>query len=326
MARARPAGRRAKASEREVPGNAAEEALGAAKQELERMNQILEQRVLELTAALGAEAMRRAEAESHLHQAQKLEAVGQLAGGIAHDFNNILQVILGSLEIITITLKRGPLDDPGSDRRAQVERVMATARRAALSAKQLVERLLAFSRQQPLAPRVFDVNGLVGDMTDMIGRTLGETIHLETPRVPEPCPVYADRNRLESVLLNLVVNARDAMPRGGRLRIQTANDDLRGDSPDDLVPGRYVTLSVSDTGCGIPREDLDRVFEPFFTTKDAGKGSGLGLAIVHGFVKQSGGHIRIHSDVGAGTTINIYLPRSERDEDGLLRGHAPDGR
>ena len=290
------------------------------------MNQILEQRVLELTAALEAEAVRRAEAESRLHQAQKLEAVGQLAGGIAHDFNNILQVILGSLEIITITLERGPLDDPGSDRRSQVERVTATARRAALSAKELVERLLAFSRQQPLAPRVFDVNGLVGDMTDMIGRTLGETIHLETARVPEPCPVYADRNRLESALLNLVVNARDAMPRGGRLRIQAANDDLRDDSPDDLPPGRYVTLSVSDTGCGIPREDLDRVFEPFFTTKDAGKGSGLGLAIVHGFVKQSGGHIRIHSDIGAGTTIKIYLPRSDQDEDGLRRGHAPGGR
>jgi PAS domain S-box-containing protein len=305
---------------------ATEEALSAAKQELERMNQILEQRVLERTAALETEAVRRAQAESRLHQAQKMEAVGQLTGGIAHDFNNILQVILGSLEIVTITLKRGALDEPGSERRALIERVTATAQRAALSAKQLVQRLLAFSRQQPLAPTVLDVNVLVGDMTEIIGRALGETIDLETALAPDLRAVYADRNQLESVLLNLVVNARDAMPQGGRLRIETANEDLTSGCPDDLAPGCYVALSVSDTGCGIAREHLDRVFEPFYTTKDAGKGSGLGLSMVYGFVKQSGGHIQIRSEIGAGTLVKIYLTASERNDDGSLRGPVADAR
>jgi len=333
MARARPAGSRAKAGARGSPRGvdlaisdpkAAEKALREAKQELELMNRVLEQRVLERTAALEAEATRRAEAETRLLQAQKMEAVGQLTGGVAHDFNNILQVILGSLEIITITLQRGSLDEPGSERRALIERVTATAQRAALSAKQLVQRLLAFSRQQPLAPTVLDVNALVGDMTEIIERALGETVHLETTLATDVWPVYADRDQLESALLNLVVNARDAMPNGGRLCIESANVDLRTDCPDDLAPGAYVTLSVRDNGCGIPREHLDRVFDPFFTTKDKGTGSGLGLAMAYGFVKQSGGQIRIDSEVGTGTSVKIYLPRSDSSKDGSVRGHAPD--
>ena len=242
---------------------ATEEALSAAKRELERMNQVLEQRVLERTAALEAEAKRRGEAESRLHQAQKMEAVGQLTGGIAHDFNNILQVILGSLEIVTITLERGGLDEPGGERRALIGRVTATAQRAALSAKQLVQRLLAFSRQQPLAPKVLDVNALVGDMTEIIGRALGEAIELETALATDAHPVYADRNQLESVLLNLVVNARDAMTQGGRLWIRTSNEDVapgirRARSPrapmsrlPSATPAAESRTSTS-TGCSIP--------------------------------------------------------------------------
>ena len=299
---------------------ATEEALSAAKRELERMNQVLEQRVLERTAALEAEAKRRREAESRLHQSQKMEAVGQLTGGIAHDFNNILQVILGSLEIVTITLKRGGVDEPGGERRALIERVTATAQRAALSAKQLVQRLLAFSRQQPLAPKVLDVNALVGDMGEIIGRALGEAIDLETVLATDARPVYADRNQLENVLLNLVVNARDAMPEGGRLSVRTGNEDVARDSADEVAEGSYVTLTVSDTGCGIAHEHLDRVFDPFFTTKDAGKGSGLGLSMAYGFVKQSGGHIRIDSEIGSGTHVKIFLPALERNDDGSARG------
>jgi PAS domain S-box-containing protein len=177
---------------------ATEEALHAARRQLEHMNQILEQKVHERTAALEAEAKRRAEAESRLHQAQKMEAVGQLTGGIAHDFNNILQVILGSLEIIAITAKRGALGEPGTEPRALIDRVTSSAQRAAMSAKQLVQRLLAFSRQQPLTPRVLDVNVLVGEMTEMIGRTLGEHIELETAFAGDLPPVYADRNQLET--------------------------------------------------------------------------------------------------------------------------------
>ena len=296
---------------------ATEEALSVATRELERMNQVLEQRVLERTADLEAEARRRAEAESRLHQAQKMEAVGQLTGGIAHDFNNILQVILGSLEVVSITLKRGGVDE-GSERRALIERVTATAQRAALSAKQLVQRLLAFSRQQPLAPSAIDVNALVHDMTEMMSRALGETIELKTVLAADLRPVYADRNQLESVLLNLVVNARDAMPEGGQLRIETANEDPPDSSADDLCLGSHVALRVADTGCGIPREYVERVFEPFFTTKAAGKGSGLGLAMAYGFVKQSGGQIRIRSEPGAGTVVEIYLPIADRPADGPL--------
>ena len=211
---------------------ATEAALEAAKQELEQMNQVLERRVRDRTAELEAEAARRVEAESRLNQSQKMEAVGQLTGGIAHDFNNILQVIMGSLEIIHITLQRGAADGASRDARALAERVTAAAQRAALSAKSLVQRLLAFGRQQPLAPTTLDVNALVVDMTEIIDRALGATIVVETALAEGGALVFADRSQLESVLLNLVVNARDAMPQGGWLRIATANVEYRENVPE----------------------------------------------------------------------------------------------
>ena len=289
---------------------ATEEALSAAKQELERMNQVLEQRVRDRTAELEAEAARRVEAESRLSQAQKMEAVGQLTGGVAHDFNNILQVIMGSLEIITITLKRGAVDGGNHEARALADRVTATAQRAARSAQRLIERLLAFSRRRPLAPATIDVHALIGEMKELIDRALGESIVFDTLLAADRTLVYADRSQLESVLLNLVVNARDAMPEGGRLVVETTNIDYRANCPADFTPGEYVLLNVADTGCGIAREHLHRVYEPFYTTKEAGHGSGLGLSMVYGFVKQSGGHIRIESEVGRGTSVSIYLPES----------------
>ncbi|MDQ2961952.1 MAG: ATP-binding protein [Pseudomonadota bacterium] len=288
---------------------AAEEALAAARVELERMNLVLEQRVRERTAELEAEAKRRAEAESRLHQAQKMEAVGQLTGGIAHDFNNILQVILGNLEIVKLTLQRNEFHAQSSETRGQLFGAIATTQRSARSAGQLVQRLLAFSRQQTLQPAAIDANRLVAEMTDMIERTLSETISVETILASELWPTFADRNQLETALLNLVVNARDAMPEGGRLIIETSNVELDSTGAEDIMPGRYVMLSVSDTGCGIAKEFLNKVFEPFFTTKDTGKGSGLGLSMVYGFVKQSGGHVRIYSEMASGSTVKVYLPR-----------------
>ena len=284
---------------------ATEAALSAAKQELERMNQVLEQRVRERTTELVAEAMRRAEAESHLRQAQKMQAVGQLTGGIAHDFNNVLQVIIGNLENVRLTLERDAKGDLADQQRNVILRATATATRAAQSATELVARLLAFGREQPLAPQPLDVNVLVGEMMAMIARVLGESIQIETALAPGVWIVRIDRNQLESALLNLIVNARDAMPAGGRLVIGTVNTDVR---EDDVLPGRYVMLSVRDTGSGIAPEHLPQVFKPFFTTKVDGKGSGLGLAMVHGFVKQSGGHVRVRSEQGSGTTVEIFLP------------------
>jgi len=289
----------------------AEAALAAAKEELERMNRALEERVRERTAALEAEAERRAQAEARLHQAQKMEAVGQLTGGVAHDFNNILQVIVGNLEIAVRLLQRDPPDPPGSKAGDAVIAAIDTAQKASRSAKQLVQRLLAFSRLQNLEPAVLDANALIESMIDMMARTLGETISVETVLAQDLWRTFADRHQLESALLNLVVNARDAMPGGGTLVIETANVELGPGYPDEVAPGRYVVLSVSDTGCGIAKELLPRVFEPFFTTKDTGKGSGLGLSMVYGFVTQSGGHVRLYSEAGSGTTVRIYLPRAE---------------
>ena len=331
MARPTPAGPRAHDGERDVLEDvtdcrAAEGAPGAEKRELERINGMLEQRLIERTAELEAEAKRRATAETRLLQAQKMELIGRLTGGIAHDFNNILQVITGSLEVVAITLKRGSVADDGGEGRALIERVTATAQRAALNAKELVQRLLAFTRRQPSAPAMLDVNALIGDMTEIIRRALGETIAFETALAADVRSIYVDRDQLESVLLNLVVNARDAMGDGGRLRIATADEEISDSGEDALAPGPYVTLSVSDTGCGIPSEHLNRVFEPHFTTKDAGRGSGLGLSMVYDFVKQSGGRIRIRSESGAGTSVKIYLPVSDRSADESARDRAPEVR
>jgi signal transduction histidine kinase len=293
---------------------AAEAALAAAKVELERMNQVLEERVRERTRALEAEAKLRAETEVRLHQAQKMEAVGQLTGGIAHDFNNILQVIMGNLEIARFVLQPPERHDGASLSPERALTAIETAQRASRSAGQLVQRMLVFSRMQRLEPATLDVNALITDMQDMIVRTLGETIEVKASLAPDLWPVFADRNQLESALLNLVVNARDAMPHGGRLTIETANVEVADASGDDVAPGEYAMINVSDTGCGIPEALVDKVFEPFFTTKEVGTGSGLGLSMVYGFVKQSRGHVRLHSEVGAGTSVRIHLPRSVASE------------
>jgi len=288
---------------------AAEAALAAAKEELERMNVALEDRVRERTAALNQEAERRAEAEARYHQAQKMEAVGQLTGGIAHDFNNILQVILGNLEIARLALQTGPGPVESGVAHQRLLGALERAHRSSASAQQLVQRLLAFGRKQTLAPTVIDANALIAGMTDMIRRTLGETIVVTTSLTRDLWPVFADANQLESAILNLVVNARHAMSAGGRLALETANVELQAAAGEEIAAGPYVMLAVSDTGCGIPKDVLSRVFEPFFSTKASGEGSGLGLSMVFGFVRQSGGHVRIYSEVGVGTTVKIYLPQ-----------------
>ncbi|SUE44373.1 PAS domain S-box protein [Roseomonas gilardii] len=241
--------------------------------------------------------------EAQLRQSQKMEAIGQLTGGVAHDFNNLLQVVLGNLDI----LQRSLPPEAGRLRRS-AENAASGARRAAV----LTQRLLAFSRRQPLAPRALRVNGLVEGMSDLLARTLGETISIRTALAPDLWQVEADPGQLENALLNLAVNARDAMPGGGRLAIETENltltesITLRGE---EMGPGQYVVVSVTDTGTGMDQEMIGRVFEPFFTTKPVGQGTGLGLSMTYGFVRQSGGHVRIYSEPGLGTTVRIYLPR-----------------
>lgn len=278
--------------------------LAAGQSALRRANAELERRAKELTSAIArleTEIEEREKAQDALRQAQKMEAVGQLTGGVAHDFNNLLQVITGNLDV----LRHRVSDD-------NARRLMGAALRGAERAAALTQRLLAFSRRQPLDPRPIDINQLVAGMSDMLHRTLGETIRVETVLAGGAWRAYADANQLESALLNLAVNARDAMPEGGRLTIETANtflDDQYARSHEGVQPGQYVGVAVTDTGTGMSKETLARVFEPFFTTKEAGRGSGLGLSQVFGFMQQSGGHITIYSEVGEGTTVRLYLPR-----------------
>ena len=239
--------------------------------------------------------------QAQLFQAQKMEAVGQLTGGIAHDFNNLLAVIMGNLELVADEL----IDD------SDLAKLLGVAVAATEDAATLTQRLLAFSRNQPLAPRVGDANAMVGKLVTLMHGTLDESVVLKTVLVNGPAPVYVDPGQLESALLNLVVNARDAMPRGGAITIETGA--LRVDAANDealsgLVPGDYVVVGVSDTGSGMASEVVEHAFEPFFTTKDVGEGSGLGLSMVFGFAKQSGGHVTIDSEVGRGTTVRLYLP------------------
>ena len=302
--------------------------LEAAVAALADMNQKLEQRVSERTAELEAEAARRIAAEARLIQAQKMEAVGQLTGGMAHDFNNLLTVILGNLDMVRRQLDAGRRAPQWA---AKLVRPVEMAMQGARNAAELTHRLLAFSRRQPLAPRAFEMNRLVPGMSEMIGRMLGETIEVRSRLAPDAGPIFADANQLESALLNLVVNARDAMPR--RRPADHRNGQCpprrdRGRGAERVAPGDYVMLGVSDTGAGIAPEFLDKVFEPFFTTKETGKGSGLGLSMVYGFVKQSGGHVRIYSEVGLGTSVKIYLPRlaSARRRRRPRRSRGEDGR
>jgi len=238
-----------------------------------------------------------------LRQSQKMEAVGQLTGGIAHDFNNMLAVVMGSLELLGRRID-------GTDERAK--RHIAAATEGANRAAILTQRLLAFSRQQPLQPEAIDANKLVSGMSDLLRRSLGEEVQLETVLSGGLWRAHADPNQLENILLNLAVNARDAMPGGGRLTIETQNahlDERYVAAVPGLPPDHYVLIAVSDTGSGMPPDVLERAFDPFFTTKPVGKGTGLGLSQVHGFVKQSGGHVKIYTEVDHGTTIKLYLPR-----------------
>ncbi|WP_181814811.1 PAS domain S-box protein [Sphingomonas aracearum] len=249
-------------------------------------------------------------AQDALRQSQKMEAVGQLTGGIAHDFNNLLTVVTGNIDMATRALDAAQVEDARS--RRALDNAMKGAERAAT----LTQRLLAFSRRQPLAPRAIDVDRLVAGMGDLLNRSLGETIGLEIVTAPGLWRVEADPNQLESAILNLAVNARDAMPNGGELVIETANAQLGDDyvaAQAEVAPGQYVVIAVTDTGEGMGRDTIGRVFEPFFTTKQVGKGTGLGLSMVYGFVKQSGGNVKVYSEEGRGTTVKIYLPRMLSD-------------
>ncbi|NML86162.1 PAS domain-containing sensor histidine kinase [Polaromonas sp.] len=244
------------------------------------------------------------EVEERLRQSQKMEAIGQLTGGIAHDFNNLLQGISGSIDVIRGRLAAGRTDDIGH--------FMDSATNSAHRAAALIHRLLAFARRQSLASKMVDVNALVVSMEDLMRRTLGEHIELLVAMGEDAWPARSDENQLESALLNLAVNARDAMPAGGTLTIRTANATLEESYTrrhEGLLPGDYTVISVSDTGIGMSPDVLARVFEPFFTTKPIGQGTGLGLSMIYGFAKQSGGHVRIHSHLGQGTEVSLYLPR-----------------
>lgn len=250
-----------------------------------------------------ADARRLAEAEAALRQAQKMETLGQLTGGIAHDFNNLLQIVTGNLGLIERALP------PGDEKlRRMVDRASAGAERAAV----LTQRLLAFSRRQPLAPRAINPNRLVAGMSDLLHRTLGETIEVRTVETPGVWPIEVDVNQMENALLNLAVNARDAMPGGGKLTIEVGNSRIDADSAareGDIAPGPYVLIAVSDTGEGMDKATLAHAIEPFFTTKEVGRGTGLGLSMVYGFIKQSGGHVRVYSEPGVGTSVQLYLPQ-----------------
>jgi PAS domain S-box-containing protein len=250
-----------------------------------------------------------AEARQALFQSQKMEAVGQLTGGIAHDFNNLLTIIIGGLEAIG---RQIPLIADSAPK-ARIIRSREMAAVGAQRAAALIGRLLAFSRQQPLTPTALDVNKLIPGVAELLRQTLGESISLEAVLSGGLWPTFIDANQLESALINLAVNARDAMPSGGQLTIETANayldDAYVAALTEPVTPGQYVQVAVTDSGVGMDAATAEKAFEPFFTTKPTGKGTGLGLSQVYGFVRQSSGHIKIYSEVGVGTTVKLYLPR-----------------
>ena len=305
-----------------------------AEEVLRQTNETLERRVTErattmthLMDALRDEAADRERAEAALRQSQKMDAIGQLTGGIAHDFNNMLAAISGNLEMIS----RRTAEGRGDELERYIEAALTSTARAAT----LTHRLLAFSRHQSLDPRSTDINLLVLGMEELFRNTVGPAIRIETRLAPELHPTLCDPNQLENALLNLIINARDAMPDGGSLVIETANSvvaDQQGVPADgtDLPPGGYATLIITDTGAGMTPGTLARAFDPFFTTKPPGRGTGLGLSMVYGFVQQSGGKVFLRSKEGLGTTITLYLPwdrgasrrpRSQRSLRPTLREH-----
>jgi PAS domain S-box-containing protein len=293
-------GRFTKEHERRIIGLAAQAAIAIDNirlfQVVQSANETLEQRVAERTQEL-------TEAHEALRQAQKMEAVGQLTGGIAHDFNNLLLGISGSLELLERGMARRGIEG--------LERYLHGAQSSTRRAASLTQRLLAFSRRQTLDPKPTDINKLVYGLEDMIRRTVGPAIEVEVVGQVGLWAALIDSAQLESALLNLAINARDAMPEGGRITIETANKwlDDRGARERELSPGQYLSICVTDIGTGIPKDIVDRIFDPFFTTKPTGEGTGLGLSMVHGFVRQSGGQVRVYSEVGNGTTMCLYLPR-----------------
>jgi signal transduction histidine kinase/CheY-like chemotaxis protein len=282
----------------------------AAEAALRGFNATLEQEVAvrttelsETNARLMAEIQHREQSEDRIRQLQKIEAVGQLTGGIAHDFNNMMAAILGGLRLIERRLSRGDTN---------VGNLIEGATESANRAVQLTKRLLAFSRQQALSPRPVDANKLIQGMSELLQRTIPEVVSMETVLAGGLWRVHVDVNQLENAILNLAVNARDAMRGGGKLTIETSNaylDETYAVEHADVSPGQYVQIALTDTGTGMPDAVLARAFDPFFTTKPDGQGTGLGLSQVHGFLKQSGGHVKIYSEVGHGTTVKLYLPR-----------------
>lgn len=263
---------------------------------VQELNRTLEQKV---ATAINE----RERAHEALRQAQKMEAVGQLTGGLAHDFNNLLTAISGSLEMLQTRITQGKFN--------AIDRYVNAAQGAAKRAAALTHRLLAFSRRQTLDPKSTDINRLIFDMEDLIRRTVGPQVHIEVVGAGGLWSTLIDQNQLENALLNLCINARDALPDGGRITIETANKwlDDRSSAERELPVGQYVTLSVTDNGTGMAPSVVQRAFDPFFTTKPLGEGTGLGLSMIYGFVRQSGGQVRIYSEVGKGTTVSLYLPR-----------------
>ncbi len=270
--------------------------------QLRAFTETLEDAVKDRTRQLEAENEARRKAEELLRQSQKMEAIGQLTGGVAHDFNNMLAVIISGINLLERRIAKG----------GDVKRLVDGISDAAYRAAGLTHRLLAFSRQLPLAPTAIDANQMVKSISELLRQTLGETTVLETVLAGGLWRTHADAGQLENAILNLAINARDAMPDGGKVTIETLNcsldDDYVGNYP-DLVAGQYVMIAVSDEGSGMSPETMDRAIDPFFTTKEVGKGTGLGLSQVYGFVKQSKGHLKIYSEIGHGTAVKIYLPR-----------------
>jgi len=284
----------------------------------DRTQAAIERRHAELSLAALAESLERQveertreseAAQEQLRQAQKMEAVGQLTGGLAHDFNNLLTGISGGLELIEMRIKQG--------RTAEIDKYVEMARSATKRAAALTHRLLAFSRRQTLDPKPTDINRLIANMEELLRRSVGPQIEIEVVGAGGLWTTLIDPNQLENALLNLCINARDAMPDGGRITIETANKwlDHAGARDRDLPPGQYVSLSVTDTGTGMSAETIERAFDPFYTTKPLGEGTGLGLSMIYGFVRQSGGQVRIYSELGQGTTMSLYFPRVHSSEE-----------